>query len=137
LNVLEHVKDDATGLQNIATALIPNGRAIVLVPQDQSIYGTLDEVLGHHRRYSKTELCTKMEQAGFEVERVFEFNRITRPGWYINGRVLKRKHFSRFQLQIFDRLVWLWKRLDPVIPWPAVSIIAVGRKRADFSPASQ
>jgi hypothetical protein len=70
-----------------------------------------------------------MEQAGFEIERVLRFNRITRPGWYVNGRVLKRKHFSRVQLWFFDRLVWLWKRIDPLIPWPAVSIIAVGRKR--------
>lgn len=129
LNVLEHIKDDAIGLRNIASALAPNGRAIVLVPQDQSIYGTLDEVLGHYRRYSEAELCSRMEQAGFEIERVLRFNRITRPGWYINARVLKRKYFSRVQLWFFDRLVWLWKRIDPFIPWPAVSIIAVGRKR--------
>jgi len=129
LNVLEHIEDDAIGLKNIASALAPNGRAIVLVPQDQSIYGTLDEVLGHYRRYSEAQLRSKMEQAGFEIERVLRFNRITRPGWYVNGRVLKRKHFSRVQLWFFDRLVWLWKRIDPLIPWPAVSIIAVGRKR--------
>ena len=129
LNVLEHIEDDATGLANIFAALAPGGRAIVLVPQDQSIYGTLDKVLGHYRRYSEAELRSKMEQAGFEVERVLRFNRVTRPGWYFNGRILKRTHFSRFQLWCFDRLVWLWRRIDRLIPWPSVSIIAVGRKR--------
>jgi glycosyltransferase involved in cell wall biosynthesis len=128
LNVLEHIEDDAVGLRNIASVLEPGGRAIILVPQDQSIYGTLDEVLGHFRRYSEDELRSKMQAAGFEVERVLHFNRITRPGWFLNGRVLKRTHFSRFQLWIFDRLVWLWKRLDPLLPWRSVSIIAVGRK---------
>ena len=43
LNVLEHIEDDGVGLRNIARALLPGGTAIVLVPQDQSIYGTLDE----------------------------------------------------------------------------------------------
>ena len=26
-------------------------------------------------------------------------------------------------------LVWLWRRMDRVFPWPAVSLIAIGRKR--------
>ena len=53
VNVLEHIKDDLTGLRNIHTALEPGGRAIILVPQGQDIYGTLDEALGHYRRYSR------------------------------------------------------------------------------------
>jgi glycosyltransferase involved in cell wall biosynthesis len=128
LNVLEHIADHAVGLRNIASALEPGGHAIVLVPQDQRIYGTLDKVLGHYRRYSEGELRAAMEAAGLEVERVLEFNRVTRPGWWWNGRVLQRRHFGRLQLWIFDRLVWLWRRLDKSLPWPAVSIIAVGRK---------
>jgi glycosyltransferase involved in cell wall biosynthesis len=129
LNVLEHIEDDGVGLRNIARALGRDGRAIILVPQGQSIYGTLDEVLGHYRRYSTSELCSRMEQAGFEIEQVLQFNRITRPGWHFNGRWLKRKGFGRFQLWLFDDLVWLWRRIDRFLPWPAVSIIAVGRKK--------
>jgi glycosyltransferase involved in cell wall biosynthesis len=127
LNVLEHIEDDMTGLRNIYSALLPGGTAIVLVPQDQRVYGTLDEVLGHFRRYSEAELRKKMETAGFEVDRVLHFNRVTRPGWWFNGQVLKRRHFSRFQLWWFDRLVWLWRGLDRVLPWPSVSIIAIAR----------
>jgi glycosyltransferase involved in cell wall biosynthesis len=126
LNVLEHVEDDLQGLRNIRSALEPGGRAIILVPQDQSVYGTLDEVLGHCRRYSAEQLRARMEEAGFRVERVFEFNRITRPGWYLNGRVLKRRDFGGFQLRVFDLLVPVWKRIDSGLPWPAVSVIGVG-----------
>lgn len=128
LNVLEHVEDDNTGLANIAASLVPGGRAIVLVPQDQSIYGSLDRVLGHCRRYAEADLRAKMERAGLGVETVLYFNRITRPGWILNGRILGREDFGRFQLSIFDRLVWLWRRIDHVIPWPAVSLIAIARK---------
>jgi SAM-dependent methyltransferase len=128
LNVLEHVNDDERGLENIRSALEPGGRAIVLVPQDQSIYGTLDKVLGHYRRYSAAELRARMEAAGFRVERVLEFNRITRPGWYLNGRILKRHDFDRLQLRVFDWLVPVWKQIDPRLPWPGTSIIGIGVK---------
>jgi glycosyltransferase involved in cell wall biosynthesis len=126
LNVLEHIENDLEGLRNIRSALLPGGRAIVLVPQGQTIYGTLDEVLGHFRRYSAGELRARMEQAGFRVEKILEFNRITRPGWYLNGRVLRRRDFGAIQLRLFDLLVPLWKRIDTALPWPAVSLIAIG-----------
>jgi SAM-dependent methyltransferase len=128
INVLEHIQDDAGGLANIATALSPSGRAIILVPQNQSIYGTLDRVLGHCRRYSEAELRSKMERAGLAVEHVLHFNRITRPAWYFNGRILHREDFGHVQLWVFDRLVWLWRIIDRFIPWASVSIIAIGTK---------
>jgi glycosyltransferase involved in cell wall biosynthesis len=129
LNVLEHIEDDAAGLRRIHSALAPGGRAILLVPQDQSIYGSLDQALGHHRRYSVEELRGRMADAGFEVERVAEFNRATRPGWLLNGRLLKRKGFSRVQLGLFDLATPLWKRVDRLLPWKGVSIIAIGVAR--------
>ncbi|HAX41697.1 MAG TPA: glycosyltransferase [Bryobacteraceae bacterium] len=128
LNVLEHVEDDRTGLANIYRALAPGGRAVVLVPEGMSVYGTLDEALGHCRRYSEEELRGKMTEAGLEVERVLYFNRPTRPGWFVNGRILKRRTFSRFQIWVFDRLVWFWRRIDGWLPWRPTSLIAVGRK---------
>jgi glycosyltransferase involved in cell wall biosynthesis len=128
LNVLEHVEGEMASLRNIYTALQPGGRAIILVPQGQDIFGTLDTALGHFRRYSREELQQKMELAGFRVERILDFNRISRPGWYVTGRLLKRTTISRFQLRIFDRLVWLWRRIDNMLPWPSTSIIAIGVK---------
>lgn len=126
LNVLEHIPDDMVGLQNIRSTLRPQGRAVILVPQGAGVFGTLDVALGHYRRYSKDELAAKMKAAGFRVEDVLEFNRITYPGWYVNGRILKKRTFSRFQLSVFDRLVPLWRRLDRVLPWPPTSIIGIG-----------
>ena len=126
LNVLEHVEDEMASLRNIYRALQPGGRAVVLVPHGQEIFGSLDAALGHYRRYSRDDLQRKMEQAGFRVERILDFNRVSRPAWYVNGRLLKRKTIGRFQLRLFDSLVWLWRRIDPIMPWPSTSIIAIG-----------
>lgn len=128
LNVLEHIEDDLGGLRNLLSMLKPEGTAVVLVPQGQWAYGTLDRALGHERRYTRRELVQRMEQAGFMVERVIEFNRVSLPGWFLSGRILRRSTFSRFQLAVFDRLVWLWRRIDRFLPWGPTSLIAVGTK---------
>ena len=127
LNVVEHVKEDLTALRNIRSALAPGGRAIILVPQDQAVYGTLDEVLGHFRRYSDAQLRARMEEAGFVMQRTLHFNRMTRPGWWFNGRVLRRRSFGRLQLKVFDWLVPLTRRVDRWLPWTAVSVIGIGK----------
>lgn len=128
LNVLEHVDDDAMGLQNIYSILDHGGRAIVLVPEGMSVYGTIDEALGHFRRYTEEELKTKMEKTGFHVEQVVRFNRVSRPAWFVSGRIIKRKTLDRNQMRLFDRFVWLWRKIDPVIPWKPTSIIGIARK---------
>jgi hypothetical protein len=69
-----------------------------------------------------------MESVGFQVERMLRFNRITRPAWFFNGRILKRHTFNAVQLWVFDHTVWLWRRLDGFLPWRPTSIIAVGVK---------
>ena len=125
LNVLEHVGDEMASLRNIYAALEPGGRAVVLVPNGQEIFGSLDRALGHFHRYSREELQQKMEQVGFRVERIIDFNRVSRPAWFWNGRVMKRTTIGRIQLRIFDRFVWLWRRIDKLLPWPPTSIIAI------------
>jgi SAM-dependent methyltransferase len=129
LNVLEHVPDPDAAARNIFDALPSGGRAIILVPQGQEIFGTLDVILGHFLRYSKDQLRARLEGAGFEVERIIEFNRVSRPGWYFTGKILKRNTLARFPLRMFNKLVWLWRKIDSSLPWGAVSIIAIARKR--------
>lgn len=128
LNVLEHIEDDLEALRNIRSLLVDGGRAVILVPCGQSIFNSLDEELGHLRRYSEDQLRERMTAAGFEVETLLRFNRASRPGWWLNGTILKRRTISRLQLRNFDRLVWLLRRVDAYLPWPQTSIIGIGRR---------
>jgi glycosyltransferase involved in cell wall biosynthesis len=130
LNVLEHIADDVAALRNLYDVLKPGGRAVVLVPEGQAIYGRMDELLGHFRRYSRESLAEVARKAGFQVDTILSFNRISRPGWYINGKLLNRSRISRLQLHVFDRLVWLWRRLDALLPWKPTSIIVIASKPA-------
>jgi len=130
LNVLEHIEDDRAALRSIHETLQDGGRAIILVPEGQSLFSSLDEELGHRRRYAEGELRRRMADAGFAVETVLRFNRVSRPGWWLNGKVLKRRTIGRFQLKAFDRMVWFFRRIDGYLPWAPTSLIAVGRKKA-------
>lgn len=128
LNVLEHVPDPLLALRNMRDALQPGGRLVLYVPQGQKLYSSLDEVLGHRVRYDKEALAEELRSTGFELEHMRDFNHFGVPGWFLNGRLLKRRHFSRSQLKIFNMLVPMIRRVDSAVPGRGLGIIAVSRK---------
>jgi glycosyltransferase involved in cell wall biosynthesis len=128
LNVVEHLENDFGALRNIRDALEENGRAIVLVPCGPALYGTLDKVLGHHRRYSKAQFTELAARAGFQLEALLSFNRFGSPAWWLNGRVLRRKTFGLWQIKMLNFLTPIVRVIDRFLPLPPLSIIAVLRK---------
>jgi hypothetical protein len=115
-------------MENIRSVLAEGGTAIVLVPNGPWNFGTLDEVLGHYRRYTKESLLKLSEDSGFAVEQMIEFNRIGTPAWFLNGKILRRRVFGFFQLWMLDVLTPLFKVVDPILPFPPLSLIAILRK---------
>jgi glycosyltransferase involved in cell wall biosynthesis len=128
LNVLEHLADDAGALRNVYAALENGGTAVVLVPSDPKLFGTLDEVLGHCRRYTEKQLVEVGQAAGFTVERVLKFNRPGVIAWWLNGKILRRRTFGLAQIRLLNLLTPLFRVLDPWLPLPSLSLIAVLRK---------
>ena len=126
-NVVEHIEDDLGTVRTMRSLLVSGGRAIILVPALQSIYGTMDRELGHYRRYSPSRLRLLLERAGLLVEQLRWFNRVGVFGWWFNGRVRGVSRIPLDQLRTFDRLVPLL-RLERFLPLPfGQSLIAVGR----------
>jgi glycosyltransferase involved in cell wall biosynthesis len=128
LNVIEHVEDDRKAMANIRSVLAEGGTAIVLVPNGPWNFGTLDEVLGHHRRYTKESLVKLGEDSGFVLEKLIEFNRIGTPAWFFNGKILRRRIFGLFQIWMLDLLTPIFRLVDPILPFPPLSLIAILRK---------
>jgi len=129
LNVIEHVPDDVGALRNIRDSLTDGGTAIVLVPFGPQLYGSLDEVLGHCRRYTEEQLVELAQQAGFQVKQILKFNRPGVPAWWFNGKVLRRQTFGMGQIRLLNLLTPIFRRIDPWLPLPPLSIIAVLRKQ--------
>jgi SAM-dependent methyltransferase len=125
LNVIEHVADDHGALANIKKVLATGGRAIVLVPQGQWNFGTLDEVLGHQRRYSKQSLQKLAMDCNFVVKEILDFNRFATPAWFLNGKILRRRMFGLIQIWILDLLTPLLRIIDRFLPFPGLSLIVI------------
>lgn len=128
LNVIEHVPDDVGALRNIWNVLEPDGCAVILVPYGPRLFGTLDEVLGHCRRYTMEQLTVAAKQAGFRVDGIIKFNRPGSPAWWLNGQILRRKTFGLAQIRMLNILTPIFRRIDRLLPFPPLSLIAVLRK---------
>ena len=74
LDVIEHVDDDVSVLDEARRVLAPGGHAIVTVPAGPALWSTYDELIGHKRRYDRPALVATLERAHFDVRYVSYFN---------------------------------------------------------------
>lgn len=69
MDVYEHIEDDVAAMAEAWRVTAPGGTHAVLVPAMSCLWSRCDEVGGHHRRYTASELSGKLESAGFRVLR--------------------------------------------------------------------
>jgi len=105
LNVLEHIEDDVAALANMNSVLQPGGRAVLIVPAFQSLFGPIDHKLGHYRRYSKQMMRGLAERTGFRVAQLRYMNIVGFFGWWVNARVLRKTEQSEGQIALFDKMI--------------------------------
>ena len=129
INVLEYLDHPAAAVRAMARSLKSGGRLVTLVPQGPGLYGTLDKVMGHRRRFAAREVRQLLEENGLAVERVMNFNKIGAPPWRVYSRFLRSNRINKVTLKLFDKTVWLWRRLDRFLPWTGLSLIVVAVKK--------
>jgi SAM-dependent methyltransferase len=113
VNVLEHVEDDAAMLRRLAALLRPGGSLLLFVPALQVLYGTLDAIHHHHRRYAKSSLRRVVERASFTVQELRYFDVLGVVPWFLAGRVFRWTRFDAGSARIYDRFfVPLGERLE-------------------------
>ena len=105
LNVLEHILDDLFALRNIHRLLKQRGKLVLLVPAFPLLYGSLDRRDGHHRRYTKKVLKSKLIQAGFKIEKFHYFNSLGFFAWFVVNRVIKSKKTTGGKLSFYDKIL--------------------------------
>ena len=128
VNVFEYLDQPEAVMRALRATLKPNGVLVMLVPHSHNLFGSLDRSLGHRRRYSVEEAREMMAAQGFTLEKAYTFNRAGTPPWWAYSRIFGKTSISKLVLKIFDKSVWLWRRIDSLMPWPGLSLIVVGRK---------
>ena len=108
-DTLEHIENDLEILKKIADSLNAGGILVVYVPAMSLIFSELDEMVGHYRRYDKSELITKIQSAGFNVTKC-EF--VDSLGFFIGLilRFLSRGKMERIvnvqMFRMYDKLIF-------------------------------
>jgi len=135
-HVLEHIPNDISELKLAKQQLHSNGKAIVVVPSMPRLYGSVDALSGHQRRFTLNELKRVAELSGFEVESIRYFNPIAiAPYWFLY-RIIGVKSVGSGQLGVYDRifvpLAYKMMRLFGSM-LPGINLIAVLRVPREHS----
>jgi SAM-dependent methyltransferase len=104
INVLEHVENDVGELAEIREALADHGKICIFVPAIPFLLSDFDRMIGHFRRYSRRELISKTEKAGFRVilARGFDI-----PGvfpWLLKYRLMRSVSMEPSMVNLYDRV---------------------------------
>jgi len=73
-DVVEHVEDDATAIQELFRVCKPGGKILVTVPAFMSLWSTHDIVNQHFRRYTKKQLLSLFRENKGNIIRATYFN---------------------------------------------------------------
>ena len=66
-DVLEHLKDRDSAIQEIRRVLKPNGHLILTLPALKILWSEFDETGGHYLRYNRSTIRKELESHGFRV----------------------------------------------------------------------
>jgi len=129
-NVLEHIADDGPAVRAMADALRPSGRMTLLVPAHPWLYGNLDRVYGHHRRYTRERLRNLIDSADLVIDELYSFNMLGVPGWLAN-RFRGAPGITPASLRAYEALMRVWQPIERRRRPPfGLSLIAQAHKPA-------
>jgi hypothetical protein len=112
----------------MAAALSPGARICLLVPVNKWLFGPMDAVDHHFRRYTKSELNLKLQEAGLVVEHQNYFNMLGIAAWFFTNRVMRRSLAAPVQYSLFDSLVPVLSRFERILTPPTgLSLVTVCR----------
>ncbi|MGI9275625.1 MAG: class I SAM-dependent methyltransferase [Endozoicomonas sp.] len=83
-DVLEHIEEDSLVLIEIKKALTPGGLLLLTVPQHPWLWSSTDDLACHVRRYTRSDLHSKLEAAGFSILRSTSFVSLLLPALCIS-----------------------------------------------------
>lgn len=90
-DVLEHVGNDHLFLTAVHRLLEPGGKLFLTVPAFPWLWSTVDDLSGHKRRYTATDLSIRLERAGFRVLQKGYWNALLLPVYILQRSLIRNK----------------------------------------------
>lgn len=116
LNVLEHIEYDVETLRQLKRVLKPDGKIFIYVPAMAVLYSSMDEKVGHHRRYSRQSLSDVGRKAGYRVSNCLYADSLGFPAtllFKLSGNTSGNLNPS--MLVLYDKWIFPLSRLCDVI----------------------
>jgi SAM-dependent methyltransferase len=132
VNVIEHIERDDLALKHMIEGTKAGGHICLLVPAHPFLYGTLDSLDHHFRRYTKETLRDVVARAGagrVEWVDLYHFNAIASFGWFLKGRVLKETKQADENYALMNAVLPFVSRAEKLMRPPfGLSLIAILRR---------
>ena len=127
VNVLEHLDDPEVAVSEFYKATRSGGKVLILVPAHDWLFSEADAAIGHRTRYTEARLRRLLEDAGYQVEDLYQFNRLGVLGWYTN-KLFGRTEIAPWQAKLFAFLLPVARLIDRLAFLPGLSLIAIGKR---------
>lgn len=102
-HVLEHIKNDDLEIKNAVKNLKKNGYLLIVVPAHQKIYGKLDKLVGHYRRYDIDFFKKKIN--AIKLKKLIYLDFMGYMLYFLNNIFFKKETFpSKFKIFIWDKI---------------------------------
>jgi len=128
-NVLEHIAEQEAAVAAMASALAPGGHLALIVPAHPRLFGPLDLIYGHRRRYTAGALRALLTGAELDVCDLHAFNLLGIPGWWVKNRRAGAQ-IGATSLRVYEALVGAWRPFEERVrpPW-GLSLVAIAERR--------
>lgn len=119
INVLEHIEDDVQELRIASKVCRPDGNIVIFVPATPSLYGSMDWISAHFRRYRAAELEAVARNANLRIIDTFYFDFVGKFPYWLMYRVFKKQSLGSSAVGLYDKVIvpmsarlprWLMKR---------------------------
>ncbi|MCH7928728.1 MAG: methyltransferase domain-containing protein [Candidatus Dadabacteria bacterium] len=130
-NVLEHIEDDVSFVEDVNKSLVDSGKLLIFVPALDLLYSNFDESLGHFRRYSKNSLTKLLNNQGFKIIMQRYFNFLGVITWYIFFKILRKKTLSISSIRLYDKFVIpVLEKVERIVEPPVgQNLLVIAEKR--------
>ena len=107
LNVLEHIEDDAAIVNDFYRVLSKEGSIFLFLPAFSCLWSSMDDLVGHYRRYGKKDVLRLFDAKKWKVEQVRYADFC---GWFVTMLFKfvgsKSGKINAKQLKIYDKFIF-------------------------------